>query len=41
MNLDLAGFLFSTEFLAQIAAIFSGLLSSLFGGFISAFFGVG
>jgi len=41
VNLDIAGFLFSTEFLGQIAAIVAGLLSTLFGGLISVFFGVG
>ncbi len=41
MNLDIAGFLFSTEFLGQFAAIVTGLLSSWLGGIINAFFGVG
>ena len=41
MNLDIDGFLFSPEFLGQIAAIVAGVLSSLFGGLISAFFGAG
>ncbi len=41
MNLDIDGFLFSAEFLGQIAAIVAGLFSALFGNFINSFFGTG
>lgn len=38
LNLDLSGFLFSTEFLSQLAALISGLISALLGQFITGFF---
>jgi len=37
-NLDLNGFLFSTEFLTQFAALISGLISALLGQFITGLF---
>lgn len=36
---DLGSYLTSTEFLAQIAALISTLLSSFFGGFLTNLFG--
>ena len=40
MNLDIGGFLTSSEFLTQIAAIISELLSAIFGTLISGLFGI-
>jgi len=37
-NLDLNGFLFSTEFLTQFAALISGLISALLGQFLTGLF---
>ena len=39
MNLDIDGFLTSTEFLAQIASIIVAVLTTLFGNFIGGVFG--
>jgi hypothetical protein len=41
VNLDIGGFLLSTEFLSQIAALVVGLFSSFFGVFINGIFGTG
>jgi len=38
---DIQGFLKSTEFLAQIAAIIAALFSAFATGFVNAFFGTG
>ena len=40
MNLDIGGFLTSSEFLTQIAALISELFSALFGTLISGLFGL-
>lgn len=37
-NLDFSGFVTSTEFLAQLAALISGLLSALLGQFFAGLF---
>jgi hypothetical protein len=37
-NLDLNGFLYSTEFVSQLAALISGLISALLGQLIAGFF---
>ncbi len=37
--LDIGGFLTSTDFLTQIAALISALLSTIFSGVIASFFG--
>ena len=39
MNLDIGGFLTSTEFLAQIASIIVAILTALFGNLIGGVFG--
>ncbi len=37
--LDIGGYLASVEFLSQLAALISTILSTLFGGFLSNLFG--
>ena len=37
-NLDIDGFLLSTEFITQLAALISGLISFLLGEVIAGFF---
>ena len=37
-NLDIDGFLFSTEFVVQLAALISGIISVLLGDVIAGFF---
>ena len=38
--LDIGGFLTSTEFLSQLAALISKVLSAFFDGFLATLFGV-